>query len=348
MSVIAVGKYDIPVRGLVIFTLLGVLGGAGALIALPPPKPVAVVEKKPEDTDDVKKDDIKTPIKKTVTEQPKPPKELPPPSYPDARLGFATTLSRTGPAPGVQVPVKIDNAQLARLLPIITFPSGDLMLKGIWGTKQPTVRPPKKPGVVLLHDGFTLSEDFLKASSSLRSQGFVVIMPALRGENGNPGTFSLFYDEVDDVFAAADHLSEIENSNVDPEQLFVAGYKEGGTLALLAALADTHNRFKGVAVFGSFVDPKLKFASRTDDVPFDASSDEEWRMRTPLAFLKGLKVKTRIYFPTTDGDLRVQSGLAKAAAPDIIEEQQVAGTGDQFLSRSLENASNYFKSLITK
>jgi acetyl esterase/lipase len=44
----------------------------------------------------------------------------------------------------------------------------------------------------------------------------------------------MFYDEVDDVLAAARFLAN--QLGVDPTQLFLAGHSVGGTTALLAAM----------------------------------------------------------------------------------------------------------------
>ena len=36
-----------------------------------------------------------------------------------------------------------------------------------------------------------------------RDAGYIVMIPILRGENGQPGFYTMFYDEVDDVLGAA-------------------------------------------------------------------------------------------------------------------------------------------------
>ncbi len=42
-----------------------------------------------------------------------------------------------------------------------------------------------------------------------RDAGFVVLAPMLRGENGLSGSYSMFFDEIDDVLAAADALAAL-------------------------------------------------------------------------------------------------------------------------------------------
>ena len=75
-------------------------------------------------------------------------------------------------------------------------------------------------------------------------------MTPLRGENGLPGSYSMFYDEVEDVLAAADALARL--SYVDAGRLSVAGHSVGGTLTLLAALAS--NKFRAAASFSGSPD----------------------------------------------------------------------------------------------
>jgi dipeptidyl aminopeptidase/acylaminoacyl peptidase len=55
----------------------------------------------------------------------------------------------------------------------------------------------------------------------------------LRGGNDNPGRREGFLGEVDDVLAAADHLSKLPH--IDPTQIYLGGHSTGGTLALLVA-----------------------------------------------------------------------------------------------------------------
>jgi len=60
------------------------------------------------------------------------------------------------------------------------------------------------------------------------------MVPVLRGENGQPGNFTFFYDEVDDVLAAAEALAQ--RTYVDANRMFISGHSAGGTLTMLAAM----------------------------------------------------------------------------------------------------------------
>jgi dipeptidyl aminopeptidase/acylaminoacyl peptidase len=74
------------------------------------------------------------------------------------------------------------------------------------------------------------------------------MLPNRRGENGQPGNFTMFYDEVEDVISAAVYLRT--QPYVDQRRLYVAGASTGGTLTMLAALACPHFR-AGASLSGS-------------------------------------------------------------------------------------------------
>src|ERR1051326_8116084 len=115
--------------------------------------------------------------------------------------------------------------------------------------------------------------------------------PILRRENGQPGAFSYYYDELDDVLAAADYVSR--QPYVDAKRLFVAGHSVGGTMTLLAAIAS--NRFRaGSAFSGSpyFIDRR--------DLPFDKSDPLEIQLRSPIAYASSVKCPLRLYYGTEE------------------------------------------------
>jgi hypothetical protein len=133
---------------------------------------------------------------------------LPPTSFPaqtedyvEARKHFRTRLVRQGPAPqpgGHELPppgVKEVDYQSGglRLTAWVNQGSGDL----------------KRPAVLFLHGGFAFGTDDWDQAQPFRDAGFVVMARILRGENGQPGVFSLFYEELEDVLSAAEALAAL-------------------------------------------------------------------------------------------------------------------------------------------
>ncbi len=169
------------------------------------------------------------------------------------------------------------------------------------------------------------------------------MVPTLRGENGQPGSFSFFFDEVDDVLAAADRLAG--RPDVDPDRLFVAGHSVGGTLTLLAALAST--RFRAAASFSGSPDQVEYTRGRPDRVPFDPADPTEFRLRSPVAFASHFRCPVRLYFG--DEELWLQSstrrtvGLARRAGLDV-KDVEVEGGHDTANPAVIKACLAFFRS----
>ncbi|MEO5727554.1 MAG: alpha/beta fold hydrolase, partial [Byssovorax sp.] len=114
----------------------------------------------------------------------------------------------------------------------IPYSSGGLKLKA-W-VSAPPAQGQRRSAVLFLHGGFAFAEDDWEMTKPYRAAGFVVLAPMLRGENGLPGNYSMFFDELDDVLAAADALATLPYVRAD--HLYVAGHSVGGTLTMLAAM----------------------------------------------------------------------------------------------------------------
>lgn len=59
---------------------------------------------------------------------------------------------------------------------------------------------------MFLHGGFCFDASDWEDAKAFRDAGFIVMLPNRRGENGQPGNFTMFYDEVEDVINAAEYL----------------------------------------------------------------------------------------------------------------------------------------------
>lgn len=242
--------------------------------------------------------------------------------YADARKTFKTSLLQKGPAPQSGL-MGNRPAEASEVL----YTSGGLKLKA-W-VNRPAPGPGLKPGVLFLHGGFAFGADDWDQCKPFRDAGFVTMTPTVRGENGQSGSYSMFYDEVDDVIAAAELLAK--TPGVDPNRIFVCGHSVGGTLAMLAAM--TSKRFKGCASFSGSPDQVQWSKAEEIVVPFDRNNMTEMSMRSPLAFPKSFKCPARLYFGDAELPFKFSTReLAKKATAAGLDVQAVEVPGDHFSS----------------
>jgi len=246
--------------------------------------------------------------------------------YAQARKSFRTKLVRQGPAPQSwrreQPPLGVRE---------VGYTSGGLGLKA-WVSEAPP-EGGKRPAVLFLHGGFAFGADDWEQAQPFRDAGFVTMTPTLRGENGLPGSYSMFYDEVEDVLAAAETLAQLPY--VDSNRLYVAGHSVGGTLTLLAAL--TSKRFRAAASFSGSPDQVSWARGQPKLVPFDPADKREFQMRSPLAFARSFQCPVRLYYGDQElffaSSSQKTAQQAKAAGLDV---EAVSVPGDHF--RSVEPA----------
>jgi dipeptidyl aminopeptidase/acylaminoacyl peptidase len=265
---------------------------------------------------------------------PTPGLELQPEDFRDARKTFQTTLVHKGPAP--QGWVALEVPQDAR---IVEFPSGGFRLRA-WLSDPPGKKG--QPAVLFLHGGYAYDEEDWDMAKPFRDAGFVVMAPILRGENGLAGNFTLFYDEVDDVLAAAERLAGLPQ--VDPKRIYVAGHSAGGTLTLLAALAS--DRFRAAASFGASPD-QIQFCRFNPNlIVFDRRNNREFQMRSPVAYAGSFKCPVRIYAGDEDPLLHVPSQrTAMLARQNGLDVETLIVPGDHMTSvpDSIDRAIGFFK-----
>lgn len=118
-------------------------------------------------------------------------------------------------------------------------------------------------------------------------RGFVVFLPAVRGEHGNPGVFECFYGEVDDLVAAVEHVAQ--RPDVDPSRIYLIGHSTGGTNVLLAStMTDIP---AGVVSFGGAVDMgRVVYLGGGYGVePYDTASSDEVALRSANRFTKYIR-----------------------------------------------------------
>ena len=185
----------------------------------------------------------------------------------------------------------------------------------------------KRPAVLFLHGGFALGADDWEMTQPYRDAGYVVMTPALRGENGQQGDISLFYDEVTDVLAAADYLVQLPY--VDARHLYVAGHSVGGTMTLLTAL--TSPRFQAATSFSGAPDVRSWSKSWTGYVTFDMSRIQEYQMRSAVAYAGSFQCPTRIYCGSSEiFFLNSSQETSRRAKLKGLDVEAITVPGDHF------------------
>lgn len=237
--------------------------------------------------------------------------------YTEARAQFKTRLAHDEPAPQDFTPSAPPAG--AREIP---YTSAGLALKA-WVSVAPADGV-RRPAVLFLHGGFACDREDWVMSQPYRDAGFVVLTPMLRGENGLPGSYSMFFHEVDDVLAAADALAALPY--VQADRINVAGHSVGGTLALLAAMST--RRFRAAASFEGSPDQKEWAAGQAGVIPFDPSDSDELRIRSPLAFATSFKIPVRAYYATSGGFGSSTKKLAAYAQEKGLDVEAIEVPGD--------------------
>lgn len=148
-----------------------------------------------------------------------------------------------------------------------------------------------------------------QSAAALREAGLVLMLPALRGSNENPGRAECFLGEVDDILAAAEHLAR--RPDVDPERIYLGGHSTGGTLALLAAAST--DRFRAVFAFGPVHDPQVYGANGC--LP-EGQPAEEYAARAPIEWIHEVVTPTYV-IEGEGGNVAVFPALAERASKAV-------------------------------
>ena len=259
---------------------------------------------------------------------PQPPEELA-----TAREDFDTNLIRKGPAPQ---PYR--NAQPPAGVQQLEYLSGDLKLKG-WLSAPPT-DDKKHPAVVFLHGGFAFAANDWNDAAPFAEAGFVLFMPTVRGENGNPGSHESFYGEVDDAIAAGRFVASLPY--VDSKRIFVAGHSSGAVLTSLTAMMPSP--YRAAAALDGYFNMKDWVASfPRHAIPYDLSDPEEIRVRNPLEFASTLKIPIALYV----GESRMVNEvfLARAQkAKKACKLEIVPGDHQTMVAPAVQKAIIWFQS----
>jgi acetyl esterase/lipase len=241
--------------------------------------------------------------------------------YLERRAKFQTKLVKRGKSPQPW-----ENEPLAANVTQVTYPSGSLSLKG-W-VHRPPQGGPKFPALVFFHGGFAFGMDDLAACRPFMDAGFVVMAPATRGENGNPGDFELFLGEVDDAKAACVWLSQ--QPYVDASRIYTFGHSVGGGISALLSLQDDVPVRHGGSSGGLY--SEATFSQWSDITPFDTSNVEEKQLRILVGNVAHMKRKHFAYLGTTDVAFHPAEARARSEAPGTSLLTLERSPGDHFTS----------------
>ncbi|MGE8584507.1 alpha/beta hydrolase family protein [Agrobacterium tumefaciens] len=200
--------------------------------------------------------------------------------YGEARKRFHTHLLRKMSAPEKSSPLGTPPG--AERVTYRGGPDGSIELVAWLSHYQPSTV--LKPAVLFLHGGNATGDGHWAMMKPYWEAGFVVLLPSFRGENGQNGNYSGFYDETADALAAATYLESLPG--VDRKRFFIAGHSNGGTLTLLAAMS---RKFRAAAPISAGVNSWRYFNRYSDELCFDETDEREFIMRSSVCFGPSLK-----------------------------------------------------------
>lgn len=189
-------------------------------------------------------------------------------AYLQLRRSYATVLTSRGPAPQGW-----NETRPPEGVREVSYPSGDLKLRA-W-LAMPKNASAQVPAVVYFHGYFGFDMAEVANVQPFLDAGYAVLMPALRGENGNPGTFELWHGEIDDARAAVRWLAG--QPGIDAGHVYAFGWSVGGGVsALLSLLDDVPARITGSC--GGLYSRDI-FPAWDEIVPFDLKNEQEMQLR---------------------------------------------------------------------
>jgi predicted alpha/beta-fold hydrolase len=222
------------------------------------------------------------------------------PSYLERRREFATKLLYDEPAPqGWEDATPPTNTEET------FYRSGDLELKA-WVYVPDGDRQTRKPAIVYFHGGFAFAPSELEITRPFMDAGYVIMCPMLRGENGNPGSFELFFGEVDDASAAIKWLAE--QPYVDSNRIYAFGHSVGGAISVLLSLRDDlpiQHSGSASGLYGPDV-----FEQWSEIVPFDTTIQEEISLRMLFGNIKDMHISHYAFMGEEERYFQKQAAIA--------------------------------------
>ncbi|MFS0864456.1 alpha/beta hydrolase family protein [Fredinandcohnia sp. 179-A 10B2 NHS] len=191
---------------------------------------------------------------------------------------------------------------------LVTYCSKGLKVKGF-------LAEPKAEGH---YDGFLYLRGGIKNVGKVRigriiqfaSEGFVVMAPFYRGNQGGEGNEDFAGKDRYDAFSAYKVLEQHEK--VNPKRIHIFGFSRGGVMALLTAIH--HPKACSIVSWGGVSDLSLTYVERNDlrkmmkrvigGTP--TKYPERYRWRTPLYNLEELEAPLLIIHGEKDKNVSVE------------------------------------------
>lgn len=191
---------------------------------------------------------------------------------------------------------------------IVTYWSSGLRVKGL-------LAEPKEPGI---YDGFLYLRGGIKNVGMVRpgriiqfaSQGFVVIAPFYRGNQGGEGNEDFGGMDREDAFSAVELLKH--HPKVNPKRIHVFGFSRGGVMALFTGIYCSNIR--SLVTWGGVSDMSLTYVEREDlrrmmkrvigGTPL--KYPERYKWRTPLYYLDRIVAPILIIHGAKDQNVSIE------------------------------------------
>jgi acetyl esterase/lipase len=255
-----------------------------------------------------------------------------------ARKGFSTKLRVRGSAPQ-----RYQNEKPPAGVKEVEYTSGELKLKGWLSADAGDGK--KRSAVVYLHGGWAFGDGDWEDAEPFAKAGFVLFMPMLRGENGNPGNYESFLGEADDAIAAGQFVSLLPN--VDPDNVFVAGHSVGAVLTCLTSMLPSP--YRAAAALDGYVDMESWVSGSPDaQVPYDRNTPEEIWVRNPMAFASSIRCPLRLYVGEDGQEVNAPLAVKAQLAGKDCELVSVRGDHQGMVAPAVQQAIGWFRQLAAK
>lgn len=189
----------------------------------------------------------------------------------------------------------------------------------------PAVTSAPGAGLVLLHGWNWPDNDpatgLVAPAREFQRAGFTVLVPSMRGWPPSGGVDDCAGKQVNDVLQALEWLGQ--QPEVDMEQRYLAGFSQGGQVALLAASHDAP--VQGVAAFAPVVDPgswgqATSIGGIREYVMKECGGPDGWRSRNVMNRVGSLRQPLLLVHG--DADLRVPTQQSISLYKKLVELQR--------------------------